>query len=208
MEGKRVLLFISGMILGAAAGGGVAWYVTKRYYEKENMEAANERAEYYHKKYNDIPLKKEEPTDESSNKEKGDDEVETEETSYEKVSGIYRPEESDRVVVDYKSIGSSSDNNPQSSQKKKGRKKKPYLISEEIWNENEIDYDKRFISYHEADGVLVDDETDSPVDIMNEIGEFNLNDTEDLDEAIYIANDQIRMMYMVTVEHDAFNELV
>ena len=205
---KGILLFASGLILGAAGGGYAAYLYSKNHYEKEMADAAAEQAAYYHKKYNDIPVK-EEKKDEQVPEEKGDEEIrpdtKEEYETYEKASGIYRPKEPDRVVTDYKSASSSDDSDIKPG-KKKGKKKKPYVITQEIWDDNEMDYDKQFIKYYEADGVLIDEESDSPVDIMNQLGESNFNDIDDYEEPIFIANDQMREMYMVTVEPSAWSE--
>ena len=205
---KGILLFASGLIFGAAGGGCGVYFYCKKRYEKELSDYAAEQADYYHKKYNDIPVKEVQVSDESPLKEKGNDKVKTEEekSSYEEVSGIYKPKESDRVVTDYKSISDDDGNNDIRPNKKKGKKKKPYVISHEIWDENEMNYDKQFIKYYEADNVLIDEETDSPVDIMNQLGESNFNDIEDYEEPIFIANDQFHEMYMVTVEPSAWAE--
>lgn len=210
---KGVLIFVGGLVIGGAGGGYAAFAITKRYFEKENRDAANELAEYYHKKYNDIP-EKEDRNDTSEHKEKSNEKVgrsiKEEKDIYEETSGIYRPSEEERkVVTNYSSIsnrnGSPADPRPE-SKIKKGRKKKPYVIDEATWDANEANYDKRFISYYEADNVLIDDESDTQIDIWNELGEHNFNDIEDYETPIIIANDQFKTMYMVEVVPGAWSE--
>jgi len=205
---KGALIFVGGLIVGAAGGGYAAYAITRRYFEKENRDAANELAEYYHKKYDDIPVK-EEKDDTPESKSEGYKKVEAEEESYEKVSGIYRPEEPNAVVTDYRTLSGggngSSDIRPE-QKPKRSRKKKPYIIDEATWDANEANYDKRFISYYEADNVLIDDESDTPIDIMNELGEQNFNDIEDYETPIIICNDQFKTMYMVEVVPGAWSE--
>lgn len=205
---KGIIFFFSGMTLGAAGGGYAVYKYAKRYFEVQKQEAINELAEYYHNKYNDIPVKEVQVGDESPIKKKSNDEVKTEtEKTYEEMAGIYKPiEEEHKVVTDYRSIsgGNSSDDGRPAS-KKKSKKKKPYLIDQDIWDANDGDYDKMFIKYYEADNVLIDEETDSPVDILNELGSGNLNNPED-EDYVYIANDQMKSFYMVTFEHGAWSE--
>jgi len=205
VDTKGLIFFISGLVIGAAGGGYLVFRYTKSYYEKENEAAALERAEYYHNKYNDIPVK-EVKDDEKVSEEKGNDKVKAEEEkeSYEGMAGIYKPDESNRVITDYHSISSgdsSSDSRP--STKKKGKKKKPYIISEEIFNENVQDYDKVFVSYYEVDNVFINDETDEQPDLMDEIGSNNLYEADD---ELFVANDQTKTMYSVTIEHKAWSE--
>ena len=203
---KGLIFFFSGLVLGAAGGGYLAYKYTKGYYERENEAAALERAEYYHNKYNDIPVKEVQITDASPLKGKSFGEVEAKEEkdTYEEISGIYKPDESNKVVTDYHSISGSGNTDSRPSTKKKGKKKKPYVISEEIFNENVQDYDKCFLNYYEVDNVFIDDETDEQLeDIMDDIGSNNLFDADD---KLIVANDQTKTMYNITIIHAAWSE--
>lgn len=208
---KGILYFFSGMILGAAGAGYAVYRVSKSHFEKENRAAVDELAAYYHNKYEKPKKaeKKEETLDDSSSKEKDIQKVGAEEEkSYEEVSGIYRPTESSKVVTDYRSIsGDNSSDSARPASRKKGKKKKPYVIDKDVFEENAMNYDKRFIIFYEADRVLVDEESEEVIDIWTEIGEQNLNNDAAEDDEIFIANDQYTTLYMVTIEHRAWAEL-
>lgn len=206
MDRKGIGYFVGGIVVGGAVAGVGVWRYSKAYFTKLKNEAIDELARYYHSKYG-IEEKKEEKDIESGDKKESNVEVETVKTEYEGIADIYRTSKEERTVVNYNDIsGSGKSGSNASTVKKKGKKKKPYMIDKETFEENECGYDKIFVAYYEADNTFVNEETDEVIDVLDEIGSSNLNSAEDYDGQIFVANDQIATMYMLTVEHAAWCE--
>lgn len=213
---KRILVAVSSFILGLGSGGAIAYVVTKEFYKKKCEEDIQNQTEYYMRKYEDI-VDKEGYSNDSSLEEKGKDEkpASIQETK-EGISDIYRshtPDELDKTSYGsyFRSNSSDSSNDivdKKPAKKKVTRKSGPKMVTEEIWNANPDNYEKKFFIYYDADGVMVDDETEQIVENGEElIGIANLNEADQFDDTIFVSNSKTKTIYQVTVEQMAFSEV-
>ena len=77
----------------------------------------------------------------------------------------------------------------------------PYIISEESYSEDRLNYDKKQITYFEMEGVLVDSDSEffEPMDVSNTVMWKNLNEFEkdrSLEE-LYVRNDLMGCDYFI-----------
>lgn len=210
MDQKILIGIGGGFIVGALAGGAGAFLYAKRYFKEQADNDIKEMADYYQRKYGEL---KEEKKDEKDIKE------EVKEASIqsdiEKISSIYDKGDKTETVehVVYTNYFAGSDNNSSSDNKKKkgGRKKKvvdPSIVSHDIWDNPPEGYDTRFLIYYDADGVMVDEETEGIVEDGEKlVGIDNLAQTDPYDNILIVKNDSEKTVYHVTVEQMAYSEV-
>lgn len=213
---KNILVAIGSFILGVGSGGVVTYFVTKGYYKKKCEEDIQNQTEYYMRKYGDI-VDKEGYSNDVSSKEESDEEKPAKiQESKEGISEIYRshtPDEMDKTSYGsyFRSNSSNSSNDivdTKPAKKKVTRKSGPKMVDQAIWDANPDNYEKKFFIYYDADGVMVDDETEKVIENGEElIGRANLDSADQFDDTIFVSNSKTKTIYQVTVEQMAFSEV-
>lgn len=208
---KLTVASICAFILGAGVSGAATFIVAKSYFKKKCDEEIQNQTEYYMHKYDILK----EDTDDVSIEEEGNDEERTSvQIKKEDISNLYRsstPDEIDKVHYGsyFGSEPTDRDDIPSDKPKKKiTRKAGPKLVDESIWDANPDNYEKKFFVYYDADGVMIDDETEKIVENGEElIGVANLDRADQFDDTIYVSNSKTKTIYQVTVEQMAFSEV-
>ena len=217
MKDTTKLILVGGIsfLLGGAAGGAGVFFYCKKYFTEKCEAEKQELGEYYISKY---APEKGEKIDESISEEKGDDEESAKEAgvqgTYEAISDIYKSkgDESDRTNTSYSGYydgNTGSDN----SGKKKGKKKKKAdleVVNFEVWDENPGNFDTKFLVYYDADGVLIDEESER-------IFEDGYDDKDlpktiesgqpDAQGILIVQSNFTNTLYHVTVEQMAYSEI-
>lgn len=212
---KLAVTGISAFIFGAGVSGTITFFITKRYFKKKCDEEIMNQTEYYMLKYDILK----EDKDGTCIEEKGNDEEQPKEASIQEdirdISSLYKskaPEEVDKVSYGsyFGNDGSSGDDisTSKTTKKKTTRKSGPKLVDETIWNTNPDNFEKKFFIYYDADGVMVDDETEKIVENGEElVGVANLDQADQFDDVIFVSNSKTKTIYQVTVEQMAFSEV-
>lgn len=198
---KGALIFLA----GAGLGGGTAWFITKKKYEKYIEEKINAEIESVRKTYNDLQkelvennekLKEEIMKYQISNQmHENDAEVEKDEPTEEvEDESLKKDKPLKKNRMSYNSNYSSINNLAPS---------KPYVISSEEYGEIEEYNIYNYVLYN--NGILTD-EADEPLDedeIAARFGDTLAQFTDDID-AIYIRNDTRRTDYEIVKSPDNY----
>lgn len=218
MKNSTKLILVGGIsfLLGGAAGGAGAFFYCKRYFAEKCEAEKQELGEYYISKY---APEKGERIDESISEEKGDDKESAKEAgvqgTYEAISDIYKSkaDESDRTNTSYSGYYDGNAGNDNPVKKKGGRKKKKAdleIVDQEVWDENPGNFDTKFLVYYDADGVLIDEESEKIFeDGCDDKDLPKIIESGEPDEfgILIIQSNATNILYHVTVERMAFSEI-
>lgn len=200
---KRVLIYIAVFAGGALAGAGASFLVGRQRFEDRVQEAAAERVEAVRAMYKDYISKKKED----------DDSSDAEEDTANFSEG--RPPE----YRDYSSTGVTHDTPSYAkrvSDLEYGKPPEddyyevaPYLVSEEKFSEERLNYNKIELQYYEPDQLLMNEDDDA-LDISQTIGyqcldEFRKDD--DLNE-IFVRNDRLGQDFYVVRNRSSYGEVM
>ena len=212
-SGKITLAAGIGLLIGAAAGGAGVYFYSKRYFQEKADNDIKEMADYYSNKYADDILKKKE--DRENDKQVEEESNEKEQTEYKEKASIYETreaEETDKVNYSGCFGDSNTGDIPVSApvKKKGGRKKKTTdieVVDDDTWNENPAGFDTKFMEFYDADSVLVDEDTELPVDddILEKF--VNDNSSKAVDDSLIIQDNRNKVLIHVTVEQMAYSEV-
>lgn len=217
MKDSTKLILVGGIsfLLGGAAGGAGVYFYTKRYFAEKCEAEKQELGEYYISKY--APEKEEK--DESISEEKGDDKEPAKEAGiqgkYEAISDIYKSkaDESDRTNTSYSGYYDGNTSSDNSGKKKGGKKKKKVdleIVDQEVWDENPGNFDTKFLVYYDADGVLIDEESEKIFEDGYDDKDLpKVIESGEPDEfgILIIQSNFTNTLYHVTVERMAFSEI-
>lgn len=201
-------------VVGLAGGGLSAFFYCKNFYKTKADQEIQDMAEYYARMNKKEGKKHDRPED----KKEGNDEIREDvkeekdagiQANYEEISDIYKNKtEADHTA--YNDFFDSNSSKRTSNKKSTSRKKKKDVIrvvDDSYWENTPKGYDTKFMIYYEADNVLYDEETEQVaenVDIL--IGSPDNLDTDTPEEPIYILNDNLKVLYHITVEHMSYAE--
>lgn len=216
MKDSTKLILVGGVsfLLGAGLSGAGVYFYTKRYFEEKTQEEIQSMGEYYISKYGE---EKEDEDDKPGDKEKSDSKEQAEakvQSDYEDISDIYKSksDESDRINTSYSGYYDSSSGRGSTKRKNSKKKKKEdiEIVESEVWDENPGNFDTMFLVYYDADGTLVDEETE-------QIFDGGLDDKDDIIKAIesgdpdgngvlIVQSNFTKILYHITVEQMAYTE--
>lgn len=216
MEGNRKILIASscGLLIGMAAGGAGAYVYSKRYFKAKYDADVQEMAEYYMNRCKncDGMLKILGGEDDSSNKEESVDKESAIEakmqTEYEAISDIYSNKEEQKAPTAYNEYFDAANSSSTSTKKKGGKKKKKVdieAVDESVWDENPGGLETAFLVYYEADGTLINEETEEKLELEDICKAIDSNTATD---GVMVLQDNVnKILYHVTVEQMAYSEV-
>lgn len=194
MSNSNLLYFICGVGIGA---GGM--YLCMRDHFRHVVDVEVEEV----RKYYDISEEKV-STEEESVSEAAESVNVTESIS--KVDE--KPEAAGDEEPDYNGIIEKLNYNQYSTTSSK-LKEKPYIISFEEYNDD-IEYDKRILSYFADDETLVDSITDELIDNVGKVVGFDnlehIND--DPDQNLFVRNEKYGCDYQIVLEAGAYSDYI
>lgn len=212
MEGRQKILIgvVAGFITGAAAGGTGMFFYAKRYFSAQADERVKEMAAYYNDK---LAAKKEDISNDGTSEEEGSKEEQTEkdaevQSKYEAISDIYKSKEEQKEPTAYSNYFNDSKSDTLPINKKSGKKKKKVdieVVDDNVWDENPANLDTRFLIYYDADGVLVNEESEVVIDDRPDIVTA-VENNEAVDGILIIQDNTNKVLYHVTVEAMAYSE--
>lgn len=215
MEGNRAAIIggIASFALGAIVGGAGMYVYSKRYFEQKHDMEIKEMALYYANKYEKDGDVNERINKEESIEEKPAREAEVQ-TEYESISDIYKGKDKQDPPTAYTSFFSDNGSDSSTSGKvKKGRKKKKVdieIVDQEVWDENPGAFESSFLVYYEADGTLINEETEKIFDDEFDKDEIvKILESENIDgDTIILQSNITKTLYHVTVEQMAYSEVI
>lgn len=202
-----------GFVLGEVAGGVGMYLYSKRYFNSIKGMEMREMTEYYENKYGKC-INAEDKTNDSEDKKESDEKEQTKEakiqSDYEAISDIYRSKGEQKELTSYTNCYDSSKSSADIPVKKKGGRKKKKVdievVDQEVWDENPSGLDSVFLVYYEADGALINEDTEKVYenDMDSIIKVIESNETTD---GILILQDNVMgILYHITVEQSAYSE--
>lgn len=195
MNGKIILGFVGGLILGGLGG----WLGTKQYYKEIADEQISELEAYYKEKENKLKEQLKETQNAENEASEGLTEAKSEVVSEKPEITKEDKEKYQEMVKDYSGY----------SKKEKGNQpayKEPYIISEDEWDDPKNGYDAKTLLYFKGDNTYVDDE--DGVVIQNGdslVGENNINEYDE-DGVLYVCNEKYGVNYQVFVNDEAYED--
>lgn len=203
---RTPLVAIAGFALGAASGAVSAWYILRKRYEEQTQEEVDSVKEMYSRKLAkknaelkeryDIPKRIDEEDEDQVAPEIEPEEVKKAEELIEKLDYTrYSEKEKPEPVVE------------EVSEKKQLGVEKPYIISEEEYEENE-EYEKISLTWY-ADKILADDMDDVVEDPGAIVGFENLGYLkEGVSDEILVRNDRLKCDYNVELSLQTYEEVL
>ena len=216
-NGRCWLMAGIGLLVGAAAGGTGMYFYSKRYFQAKMDAELQSMGEFYIKKYEGGVKEK---NNEGSDKKESNEEQQTEEdiekrTSVFEGQKIVGEEESNRTAYADCFDDSTSDKLPSSSSKTRSKKKKKKvdieIVDQSVWDDNPGGLDSKFLVYYDADGVLIDEESEKIFeDGMDDAALVKLIDihSDEADDGVLILQSNFtQTLYHVTVEQASYAEI-
>lgn len=201
MYGRDIFMLAIGGILGA----GVARIILKRQYEEQIDIEIEELKEYYNSKYaspevitgtRDIdPLKNEDTS------EHGVKHVD----NYVKIAKRYGKDYSDpsEAVRELQDVVDNAPHQPTIDE----RSNQPYIITDEEFNEECLNYDKVTLFYYTVDDTLTDEQEQQIDDRQRLLGMENIEPDED-PSALYVRNERLMIDYEITFIYGSYKDCV
>lgn len=214
MEGRQKILvaLLGGFVAGTAAGGTGMFFYAKRYFSAQADERVKEMAAYYNDK---LAAKKEDIPNDGKGKEESSKEEQTEkdaevQSKYEAISDIYKSKEEQKEPTAYSNYFNDSKSDTLPINKKGSKKKKKVVdievVDDSVWDENPANLDTSFLIYYDADGALVNEESETLVYDRDDIVRL-IESNEAVDGVLIIQDNTNKVLYHVTVEQSAYSEV-
>ena len=193
MDKMVIFAFITGSIIGSVS----MYFAIKNSYQEELDKELEDMEDYYQrhfKEMEDYYLKNYEPKDKTT--------VRTEPPRKPSIKSVEEVEEEDiyktnvNLCMKYSHDEDYTEPTPEPIDGKEYHELKPYIIDEDVYFENERNYEQQELFYFAEDGVITNDERIPLADAEDWVGLDNLEDFEG--DIIYICNEKLGMMYEVT----------
>ena len=212
---KTILFALGGFILGAAAGGTGMYFYSKRYFQAKSDEEIQNMTEYYISKYES---NEEDKKDDEGIKEESNEEEQTSEKTYSEKPNLFNNRVDSgaepRSYTNYYTSDDSSSDIPAGNRSNKKKKKQQIdieVVDNSVWDDNP-GLATEFLTYFDADDVLVNEETEAVLDDNSGYGHIHkmiANHSDDCPDDILIIQDNTSgILYHVTVERMSYQEQI
>lgn len=176
------LIFVA---LGWVMGFVSAYFLIRKDFNNQLEEEIEKTREYYRK----IDQRKSKNQENHAEKDKEcKEEVKKENDHYEKMVNLYREPTPEPLDI------------------KEMRESEPYVIDEDTYFENELNYEQVSLTYYEEDKVLCYEYEEIVDDINYLIGNEALESFEG--DIVYVCNDKIGSLYEITRFHQSYKKEV
>jgi hypothetical protein len=222
--GRPAVYIAVGLVVGAGAGGSIAWFVAKRRYKLKyevlaQQEIAEAKAFYNKLAKSELNWNGEEPNEQKLSERgaeavdalvnyRGDGAAVREVVVSEEVTEVeVRPVTSN--VFEQNRAELIWDQDREDEYRATIGEGEPYIICQKEYMENENDYEQKTFTYFAEDDVLVDDK-DSPIELIDMVvGEDNLtrfgHGTTD-NRIVLIRNDKLRLDFEIVKNDGSYSK--